>query len=141
MIGGTRRRLLTIAGRQADIASFNNIPFGSGRDGRSPRGELMHRIGIVREAAAERFSGIELETSPYWCVVTDDPSAVLDRIGAALNRPSGDLVDHPNVLVGPPASIAEQLQRQRDDTGISYVTVQQAQMGAFAPVVARLSDQ
>jgi probable F420-dependent oxidoreductase len=141
MIGGSRNRLLTIAGREADIASFNNIPFGIGGDGRTPRQELVRRIEVVRHAAAARFSSIELETSPYWCVVTDDATEALERIGASLERPPADLVDHPNVLVGSIQFIAERLQQQRDETGISCVTIQQAQLEAFAPIVARLSGK
>ena len=48
------------------------------------------------------------------------------------------LRDHPNVLIGPPAAVADVLRSRRDELGINYVTVQQPQAEAFGPVVSRL---
>jgi hypothetical protein len=45
---------------------------------------------------------------------------------------------HPCGLVGSPDTAGDLLQEWRESTGISYFTVPQAQMEAFAPVVARL---
>jgi hypothetical protein len=41
-------------------------------------------------------------------------------------------------LVGSLESVVETLCSRRETLGINYVTVQQSQIGSFAPVVARL---
>jgi hypothetical protein len=42
------------------------------------------------------------------------------------------------VLIGSPATVADVLLSRRDELGVNYVTVQQSQAEAFAPVVSRL---
>ena len=51
---------------------------------------------------------------------------------------SESLRDHPHVLIGSVEEIVDQLQRQREVYGISYVTVGQGVMEDFAAVVERL---
>ena len=48
-------------------------------------------------------------------------------------------MQYPHALVGPVDSICDELQRRRDEYGISYVTVGDQNLDAFAPVVARLA--
>ncbi|CNH27451.1 putative F420-dependent oxidoreductase%2C MSMEG_2516 family [Mycobacterium tuberculosis] len=48
------------------------------------------------------------------------------------------LRDHPNVLVGSLERVVDELHSRRETLGVNYVTVQQAQIESFAPVVARL---
>jgi probable F420-dependent oxidoreductase len=141
MIGGSRRRLLTLAGREADIASFNHVPFDRTDDGLTPEEELLRRVRYVREAAGERFPRIELETSPYWAVVTNDARGAVDRLAASLQMPPERLHYHPNVLIGSVDTVAERLTQWRELTGISYVTITRSNMGAFAHVVDRLSGR
>jgi hypothetical protein len=53
---------------------------------------------------------------------------------------SGDAMrEHPHALFGSVDTIADELARRRDVYGISYVTVGDAVMDDFAPVVARLA--
>ena len=47
--------------------------------------------------------------------------------------------EHPHGLFGSVDSICDELIRRRETYGISYVTVGDAQMDEFAPVVARLT--
>ena len=57
------------------------------------------------------------------------------RIGA------DGLLDHPNVLIGTTEEIVERLHSRREALGMNYVTIQQAQVDAFAEVVARLGGR
>jgi probable F420-dependent oxidoreductase len=139
MIGGGKQRVLSLAGREADIASISNVPFiARNDDGLSPSAEAARRVGYVRAAAAERFATLEIESSPYFTEVTGDTAGALDRVSEAVGATTDVLVEHPNVLVGSPDAIVERLELRRETFSISYVTIQQSQVEAFAPIVARL---
>lgn len=145
MIGGSRKRVLSIAAREADIVSLANVPWEPVNEaGRIPMQEAVHRYELVRAAAGERFAALELETSPYCVEVTDDADEALERWASRLRKavPTLDaesLRDHPNVLIGSVERIAERVQELRERVGISYITVPRKLVDDFAPVVARLA--
>lgn len=138
MIGGQKKRLLSLAGREAQIASINFIPYVRTADGLTPWDEMARRLRYVHDAAGDRFAEIELETSPYDVNITDDVAAAHDEIAARRKVPVEAVPGHPNALVGSPDRAADLLRQWREVTGISYITVPHAQMEAFAPVVSRL---
>jgi probable F420-dependent oxidoreductase len=140
MIGGAGKRMLTFAGREADIVSISNVPFVERNDaGLTPAQEMECRIGYVRAGAGERIGGLDIESSPYFTAVTDDAGAALAAISASTTVPITVLTDHPNVLVGTVASVIETLRSRRAALGVNYVTVQQDRTEEFAPVVAALA--
>jgi probable F420-dependent oxidoreductase len=138
MIGGQKKRLLSLAGREAQIASINFIPYVQTADGLSPWQEMDRRLGYIRDAAADRFSDIELEYSPYDLHITNDASSAYEEIAARRRVPVEAVPGHPNALVGSAEAAADLLRQWREVTGISYITVPPGQMEAFAPVVAHL---
>ena len=140
MIGGGGRRVLTYAGREADIVSINSVPFvARNDDGLTPHEEAVRRFDYVAAAAGTRVGDVEIESSPYFVVVSDDVTAAYERIASKTAIAVDVLRDHPNVLVGGTAEIIETLQQRRETYGANYVTVQQTQAEKFAPVVARLT--
>ncbi|WP_231990000.1 TIGR03621 family F420-dependent LLM class oxidoreductase [Mycobacterium sp. 852002-51971_SCH5477799-a] len=81
IIGGGGRRVLTLAGREADIVSISSVPFvARDADGLDPQAVAERRIGFVRAAAGERFGSLDVESSPYFTEITDDSGAVLTRL-------------------------------------------------------------
>jgi len=139
IIGGGGRRVLGLAAREADIVSISNVPFVESNDaGLSPHEEARRRIGYVQAAAPERFDTLEVESSPYFTEITDDQDSALAELASKTQIPTEVLRDHPNVLIGSPATVADVLLSRRDELGVNYVTVQQSQIQAFAPIVARL---
>jgi probable F420-dependent oxidoreductase len=139
MIGGGGQRVLSLAGREADIVSISSVPFvARDADGLDPQAVAQRRFGFVRNAAGERFHGLDVESSPYFTEITDDPETALAGLATATGIATELLRDHPNVLVGSLESVVETLCSRRETLGINYVTVQQSQIGSFAPVVARL---
>ena len=139
MIGGGGRVVLSYAAREADIVSINNVPMQTDSNGVTPQEHALARIETVRTAAGPRLDQLDIESSAFFTVVTDDVPAAADRLGAALRTPAADLPDHPNVLLGTVDRIVEILQERRLTYGTNYVTVQQSDMQAFAPVVDRLT--
>lgn len=140
MIGGGGRRVLSYAGREADIVSINSVPFvDRNPDGLTPPEEAVRRLEYVKSAAGARFNELEIESSPYFVVMSDDLESAYGRITAKTGIPAAVLLDHPNVLVGSADSIIDALQARRETYGANYVTVQQTHIERFAPVVARLT--
>ncbi|WP_216893046.1 TIGR03621 family F420-dependent LLM class oxidoreductase [Nocardia alni] len=139
MIGGGRRRVLSLAGREADIVSMNTVPFDAvNADGLTPRQEAARRLDYVRRAAGDRFGLLDIESSPFFTEVTDDSAGALARLAEVLGTAPELLADHPNVLVGTADEIAERLYENRETLGANYISIQQKQIDAFAPVVVRL---
>ena len=139
MIGGGGPRMLSFAGREADIVSMSSVPFvardGQGRD---PQTVAQRRIDVVRIAAGERYGRLEIESSPYFTAITDDPETALSKAASSTGLPADVLREHPNVMIGSLETIVEMLYSRRDSLGVNYVTVQQSQLEAFASVVDRL---
>jgi probable F420-dependent oxidoreductase len=145
MIGGGSPRILKLAGREADIVSlnFNNRSGMIGPDGvRSSSEELTQKkVGWVREGAGDRFEDLEIEIGAYFTFVMDDAKPVVENFAQMFGYSAEDMLRHPHALFGGVDSVCEELQRRRELHGISYVTVGEDAMEAFAPVVARLSGR
>ena len=142
MIGGAKKRVLSLAGREADIASISNVPFVAvNDDGLSPSEEASRRVEYVRAAAGARFADLDVESSPYFTDITDDVDAALARVAKMVRAPADVLVDHPNVLIGTAEALVDQLERRRERLGVNYVTVQQSCVEEFAPIVDRLTGR
>ncbi len=141
MIGGSRRRVLALAGREADIASLANVPWVAVNEaGLTPQQEAARRVGFVREAAGDRFDRMDVESSPYFSEVTARAGTALAAMGARMRNADPEVLrDHPNVLVGSVEEIIDRLQSQRERIGVNYVSIPQDQIDSFAPVCARLS--
>jgi probable F420-dependent oxidoreductase len=145
MIGGGGRRVLELAAREADIVSlnFNNRSGVIGPDGvqSSTADATLGKLACVRAAAGARFASLELEIGAYFTFVTDAPEGIAAGLGRALGLSGEEMLRHPHALFGSVDAIADELERRRETYGISYVTVGDAALEAFAPVVARLTGR
>ena len=145
MIGGGAPKILGLAGREADIASlnFNNRSGMIGPDGvsLSTSEETAKKIGWIRDGAGQRFDSIELEIGAYFTVVTPDPEPVLGQFAQGFGLTPEEMANHPHALIGSVDQIVDTLQARHEAFGISYITVGDAAMEMFAPVVAKLSGK
>ncbi|MGH0032445.1 MAG: TIGR03621 family F420-dependent LLM class oxidoreductase [Myxococcota bacterium] len=145
MVGGGGRRVLSLAAREADVVSFNfnNRSGVIGADGvqSSTADATAEKVGWVRQAAGERFAALELEIGAYFTFVVDDPKPIAEGMGRAMGLSAAEMMHHPHGLFGTPDAICEELERRRETYGISYVTVADNALDAFAPVVARLAGK
>lgn len=145
MIGGGSRRILGIAGREADIVSlnFNNASgkMGPAGPGSSTAELTAQKLEWIRAGAGSRFGDLEIEIGAYFTVVTDHREATLGKMGPMLGLTAEQLGEHPHALMGSVDSICAQIIERREKFGINYVTVGRSTMEAFAPVVAALSGQ
>ncbi len=142
MIGGGKKRVLSLAGREADIVSVSNVPFVAVNEaGLDPIGEAARRVGYARQAAGERWASIDVESSPYYGEITDARDEAIERLAQTLRTTPEIVADHPNVIVGNVDEVCEALVRRREQIGYNYVTVPQPLIDSFAPVVARLAGK
>ncbi|MEQ8861229.1 MAG: TIGR03621 family F420-dependent LLM class oxidoreductase [Pseudomonadales bacterium] len=145
MIGGGSPRILRLAGREADIVSlnFNNRAGVIGPDGvrSSSEAETERKLGWIREGAGDRFDDIEIEIGAYFTFVMDDPGQPLAGMAGAFGYSEDEMRRHPHALFGSVDTVCEELERRRELFGISYVTVGDSAMEAFAPVVERLGGR
>jgi probable F420-dependent oxidoreductase len=143
LIGGGGRRILSIAGREADIVSIGTN-LRSGRIGphlveNVTADATAGKVGWVREAAGDRFDQLELGMQVFLLTLTDDRVAAATGIAQLMETSAEEVLRAPIVLIGNEQEVVDQLQRQREAYGVSYLTVTADAMRAFAPIVARLA--
>jgi probable F420-dependent oxidoreductase len=147
LVGAGSRRMLGIAGREADIVGIlpRATPEGtiSGElSERSPE-RVTRKVNWVRQAAEQRSRQVELSLVLAVALGGDhrqaaERLAIQQGWGAA----AGELVlEMPSVAAGPTDRVAEELQARRDRYGFSYLVVADGDMDTFAPVVERLAGR
>lgn len=144
LVGGGGRRVLSIAGREADIVGINvDLRAGAITADAGPNttsAKTTEKIGWVREAAGARFDALELNVLVFFTSVVDDRASVAEGLAGAFNVTPADVLASPHVLMGSVSELCDDLVRQREELGISYITIQgEDSMEALAPVVAQLA--
>ena len=144
LLGGGGRRMLTLAGQRADIASITPIARrdGSGLETRDASAEAMDRkIGWLRDGAGKRFDALTINILLQHLAVTDGSAtsrAALDKLSGDWEVPADVLAESPLILVGSEDEIIEKIVTRRERWGISYISIFSPNLEAFAPIVARL---
>lgn len=131
-IGGGSRRILGLAGREADIVGLAprilDTPDGLAADPSSITiAGTEEKIGWVRAAAGDRFDSIELNTYPSGgpLVITDNALAMArDRAGDLYRRTgveltAAEVLESPHTMIGSVAGLAEKILELRDRLGIT----------------------
>ena len=151
LVGGGSKRMLSIAGREADIVGINLRTTADGQiDWVSASVEATdQKIEWVRQEAGARFDALEFHTLMTVVLITDDPHHALAekyaQWGVDLQDFSQiisvkDQLASPHILVGTEDEIVELLQVRRERFGISYYTLYgEDSIDLFAPIVARLA--
>ena len=145
MIGGGAKRVLTIAGREADIVSLNfdnsSGKLGPAGIGSSTAELTMQKIGWVKEGAGARFDQIEIEIAAYFTIVTPDGEGTRAKMAPMFGMTPEVLADHPNALIGSIDEICDRIVERREKFGISYVSFGASVIDAVAPVIDRLAGK
>ncbi len=156
LIGGGGKRVLQLAGREAQIVGFApRIGDHSGGFRSCTFEATREKVEWVREAAGARFDEIELNTYPSFrpASVTSDPQKAAEELLERLNknttntlRDAGamepltvdELMDSPHVFIGTVDQLVAKFTRLRDELGISNIMVGSG-IDDFAPIVERLA--
>jgi probable F420-dependent oxidoreductase len=145
MVGGGGRRVLSLAAREADVVSLNfdnrSGVLGAESVQSGAADPTAEKIGWVRSAAGERFAELEIEIGAYFTFVGDGTERIAAVMGRAFGLSEEAMLRHPHALFGSVGAVCDELARRRETYGISYVTVPDAALETFAPVVARLAGK
>jgi probable F420-dependent oxidoreductase len=140
LLGGAGRRMLRLAAREADILNFPDRPsHGVSTAGNQALGiTFAEQMAIVREAAGERYSQLELSAL---CIprITDDVAQTIQTLATQMQTTPTIVEAMPGTLVGSLDAIAEKLQANREHFDLSYAVIPGAALSTLAPVVARLA--
>jgi probable F420-dependent oxidoreductase len=150
MIGGGGQKTLSFAAREADIIGLAPRAVRPGlSDVRSCTADgTLQKIGWVRDAAGDRFAGLEFNTYPTFhpVTVTDQPRPVARQIGDrfrqryAVDLPDEEILDSPHVFIGSIDYLVEKCLALRERFGITYIFIGD-EFREFAPVVERLAGR
>jgi probable F420-dependent oxidoreductase len=145
IIGGGGKKVLSLAGRQADIVGINaNAARGYLDEALEVKSLVEHvdeMVGWVKDAAGDRYPELELQCLFSYCLVGDDIGPGAERIASDVGLPLSEVVKVPTVAIGSVEEIIDEFQARRDRWDISYYVVMADDAEAFAPVVAALAGK
>jgi probable F420-dependent oxidoreductase len=144
-LGGGGRRMLTLAGAEADIVGLN-IDMRSGRIDEHSGPNATDRatedkLAWIAAAAGDRFLEIELQVRVEIATVTDDPMGLAAALGPAFGITAEEALASPHALAGSLGQLTETCVERRERFGISYLTVPVEAMDEMAPLVAALAGR
>jgi probable F420-dependent oxidoreductase len=144
LIGGGGPRLLRLAGRHADIVGISamvdqgKVVPETARNVAPDR--VLEKIAWVREAA-ERAGrdpeAIEFSALTFVCNITDDAKSLREALAGNTGMSPEEIANCPLFLAGTGPEICDRLERQREETGISYVMIQ----GGDFDLVERFAEE
>jgi probable F420-dependent oxidoreductase len=152
-IGGGGKRLLTLAGREAQVVGLSPrlLKDAQGKPALDTPSITFaateEKIGWVRAAAGERFGEIELNTYPSGgpAILTGNAMAEAGRRVDRLRERTGveltveEVLESPHVFIGSVKELTQKLLDLRERLGISSFLFDDTE--AFAPVVAELAGR
>jgi len=152
-VGGGGRRLLTLAGHQAQIAGMapRLLPGDQTQPKVDPRSITVaateEKVRWIREAAGERFDEIELNTYPSGSpiVVTNDARAEAQRRVDRMRERTGieitatEVLESPHFFIGSIDGLTQKFLELRERLGISSFLVDD--IDQLAPVVQNLAGR
>jgi probable F420-dependent oxidoreductase len=149
LVGGTRERVLRLAGREGDIVGLDLRQDRDALPDAFPVG-MDRRIGWVRDAAGSRFEQLDLSVLRVLgdLKVTRQPlrearilaRILADRTGLAISPE--EVLESPYVLIGSVADLVAKLKRARERWAVNSILVgwfDDAGLRDFAPVVEQLA--
>lgn len=144
LVGAGQKRMLTLAGQEADIVGMLTTSVASGTLSEDPTERIAESVAQklewVRQGAGARYDDIELSLLPSF-LLTDDRQARAQQL-IDERRWTGISVEQvlamPSVYIGTLDEIAETMVRRRAQYGFSYFVIDDEHMETAAPLVAKL---
>ena len=145
LMAGGGHRMLALAARRADIVGINPSLHSGAIDehaGPTATAEATDsKLAVVREAAGDRFDGLELQTRVHLAVITDDGPALAAAAAPAFGITAEQALASPHALVGTVDECVASIESWRERWGISYISFVGDSAEAMAPVVERLAGR
>jgi probable F420-dependent oxidoreductase len=145
LIGGGAPKVLRLAGREANIVGINpNLRAGAvttDAAASASREETLKKLGWIREGAGARFDDIELQIRYFVCAITDDAHGFATAVAPGFDTTPEEVLGSGAALIGTVPEMIDELQKRRDEWGVSYIVVGGDNFEDFAPVVAALAGK
>lgn len=152
-IGGGGKRVLTLAARHADTVGLapRVLPAREGLPPPDPSSITLaaaeQKVAWVREAAGDRFAGLELNLYPSGgpLLITGDTTGAAGQRADTLRRLTGaefstaEILQMPHVYIGTVGDLVEKILSLRERLGISSFML--GDVRTAAPIVERLAGQ
>ena len=142
LIGGGAKRVLSIAGREAQIVGINpsihsgQVDAAAAQNGAAD--ETDKKLAWVKDSAGARYEDLEINLLQFAGIVTDDRDGTAEMMAPFFGLDPSELATYPHACIGSIEQICESLQYRRDRWDASYVVFQGDTMETMAPVVAAL---
>lgn len=133
LVGGGGQKILEVAARHADIIgitpTFRGGKFGSHNIFDFSLKRIREKVKWAREcaeAAGRDPDKIEFSSQVFGLNLTEDPRPIREEIAKRWNVGVEDIAACGLFLIGSADEIRGQLERQRKETGISYITISES---------------
>jgi probable F420-dependent oxidoreductase len=139
LIGGRQRRMLSFAAREADVVSISML---DRREPGAPRPpSFAEKVAWVREAAGDRFDGLDVHANSGGLRVTDRQQDAIEEAAVRLKIGPEEVLESPANLIGSVDAVVGQIEAWRRRCNLNYFVVPASKMIEIAPVVARLAGK
>jgi probable F420-dependent oxidoreductase len=142
-IGAGGPRMLRIAAREADIVGL--IPQftrgGLPRVTDATEGALARKVALLRLAAGDRFSALELSVYCADAGMVGSGHSALGSAGSALKGALVAPIGSPYLLYGTLGALRDRLERRREALGISHYAIPHHAPESMAPLVEALAGR
>jgi probable F420-dependent oxidoreductase len=143
VIGAGAKRMLGIAGREADIVSVNFDLRSGAIDAEMAVTGLpeatAQKIDWIRAGAGDRFDDIELSVTVFMAAIVDNREEFAGMVAQGFGLSAEQGLSIPHFCVGTESQIIEDLQRRRDEYGFSYIVISGGAEETMAPIVSKLA--
>lgn len=146
MIGGHNERLLSLAARTCDIVAFTGAV--AKKDGPAgalrlvPEDEVEQRVELVRNEAGDRLPGIEFGALIQYVEISEDAersaAVLVENLGDESLDTAEKVLANPFIKIGTAAELADEIIRDRDRFGFTYLVTHGPHRDMLAEVIAVL---
>ncbi|MGH3206971.1 MAG: TIGR03621 family F420-dependent LLM class oxidoreductase [Trebonia sp.] len=144
LVGAGGPRMLRLAARHADIVGILPAPIRDSTDSDDPRDRLPAafdaKVGVLREAAGDRFGDLELNAIATFIVTgkrrADTEELIAKRGWSGID--TGQVWQMPTLFIGSPDQIRTDLLARRERFGLSYLVAGEDSLPALAEVISGL---
>jgi probable F420-dependent oxidoreductase len=144
LVGAGGPRMLRLAARQADIVGVLPAPIRDSADSDDPRDRLPAafdaKIGVVREAAGDRFGNLEINAFGTF-IITGKRRAETEDLIVRRGWTGIDVEavwQMPTIFIGSPDQIRSDLRERRERFGLSYLVATEDGLPALAEIISGL---
>jgi len=144
LVGAGGPRMLRLAARHADIVGVLPAPIRDSTDSDDLRDRLPAafdaKIGVVREAAGERFGNLEINAFGTFIITAQRRARTEDLIVSRgwTGIDAESVWQMPTIFIGSPEQIRSDLRARRERFGLSYLVVGEDGLPALAEIVSGL---